>query len=275
MPTTIDGANGVNNVALGTVLPNELSVGAPTWDTSSNVTLGLNTANTHTINGSVSLTKDLALTGTLNQTSVVSLASAATVNLNTTTSNYVSITGTTTITSFTLSVGRERTLVFTGSVLLTNSATLILPGGINITTDPGDTLVILGEAAGTRVLSYTRAEVRPYQTFKAFYESPPQTITAAGTLSLTHGLGSAPTLVALFLQNITSELGYNSGDIVTMPAGVIDANASYGTAIKLTSTTIEAKYGSAASVYYINSFATGVVTNITPANWRTIFRAWA
>ncbi len=273
MPTVIDGANGVNNVAVGSVSPTELSTGGPSWDSSSNVTLGLNTANTHTVNGSISLTKDLALTGTLNQSSIVSVASAATVNLNTTTSNYVSITGTTTITSFTLSVGRERTLVFTGSVLLTNSATLILPGGINITTEPGDSLVVLGEAAGTRVLSYTRSELRPYQTFKAFYDSPPQTITAAGALSLTHGLGSTPTLISVFLQNVTAEAGYSPGDIVAV--NIQGGDVTRGASIIVNSTSLIIRYASSAATYAGLNATTGGSTAFTNANWRAIFKAWA
>lgn len=273
MPTTIDGANGVNNVALGTVLPNELSVGAPTWDTAGNLILGTGTGNNHIINGSISLTKDLSLQGVINQNSISSIASAATVNLNNSTSNVINITGTTTITSFTLSIGRERTLVFTEALTLTNSATLILPGGLNILTKAGDVLTLVGEAAGTRVLNFIRSEVRPLDSIKAFYESAPQTITTNGTLTLTHGLGDTPSLVMVFLRNLNAEAGYSPGDIIAM--NILGGDVVRGVSLITTSTSLIIRYANSAQVYAGLNAATGGSTGFTNANWQAIFRAWA
>jgi hypothetical protein len=76
------------------------------------------------------------------------IASASTINLETATGNLVDVTGTTTITAITLGDGHERVVRFTGALTLTNGASLVLPGGANITTAAGDFAVFRGYAAG-------------------------------------------------------------------------------------------------------------------------------
>jgi hypothetical protein len=84
------------------------------------------------------------------------IASTATVNLETATGDLVDVTGTTTITAITLNEGHERTVRFTGALTLTNGASLVLPGGANITTVAGDFAVFRGYAAGVvRCVDYT------------------------------------------------------------------------------------------------------------------------
>lgn len=90
------------------------------------------------------------------------VASAATVNLDAAGTNYVRITGTTTITAITLADGRRRDVVFGGALTLTNGASMILPGGANITTAAGDTATFIGEASGVvRCLNYSMATAAP------------------------------------------------------------------------------------------------------------------
>ncbi len=88
-----------------------------------------------------------------------SVASATTVNLDTATGDYVSITGTTTITGITLAQGRERTVTFAGALTLTHGASLLLKNnGSDIVTAAGDSAVFRGEASGVvRMISYTAA----------------------------------------------------------------------------------------------------------------------
>lgn len=87
-----------------------------------------------------------------------SLSSASTVNLNNSTGETIDITGTTTITTLTLSAGLKRIVRFTGALTLTNGANLILPTGANITTAAGDYAVFIGYASSVvRCVSYTRA----------------------------------------------------------------------------------------------------------------------
>lgn len=96
-----------------------------------------------------------------NQGTEQDLASAATTDIGAQLTNFLRITGTTTITSFGTNYKGPRFLRFDGSVTLTNSSTLILPGGANITTAAGDCLVVvpkatLGTADGWQVVCYQK-----------------------------------------------------------------------------------------------------------------------
>ena len=100
----------------------------------------------------------------------VALASAATTDLGAQTTNFVNVTGTTTITSFGTTYKGPRFVRFAGALLLThNATTLVLPTGANITTAAGDTCVVVpkataGVADGWVVESYQRASGYPLVT---------------------------------------------------------------------------------------------------------------
>lgn len=101
------------------------------------------------------ITSLLGLTGPVNEALGTAVASAATTNLQTATANLVHITGTTTITAITLNAGVERTVVFDGSLTLTNSGTLVLPGAANIVTQAGDVAIFRGDSSSTvRCVAY-------------------------------------------------------------------------------------------------------------------------
>ncbi len=88
----------------------------------------------------------------------VAVASASGVTFNGAIGDYFDVTGTTTINTITLSEGRESTVKFTGALTLTNSASLVLPGGANILTAAGDTAIFRGEASSVvKCIAYTRA----------------------------------------------------------------------------------------------------------------------
>jgi len=85
------------------------------------------------------------------------LASAATVDLNTATGNYLQISGTATINSFgTCPAGARFILMFQGIATLTYNATsLIIPGLANKTTAAGDCCMIVSEGSGNwRIVGY-------------------------------------------------------------------------------------------------------------------------
>lgn len=87
------------------------------------------------------------------------IASAGTTDLGTVGSQNVTVTGTTTITSFgTVPAGTERRLVFSGILTLTHHATsLILPQGGNVVTAVGDSLEAVSLGSGNwRVTSYQK-----------------------------------------------------------------------------------------------------------------------
>lgn len=90
------------------------------------------------------------------------IASASTVNLGTAQSHNVSISGTTTINAFGSSASTANPIyfvAFTGVLQLTYNATsLILPGGVSITTAAGDTAIAQYLGSGNwQVISYTPA----------------------------------------------------------------------------------------------------------------------
>lgn len=87
------------------------------------------------------------------------VASAATCDIGAATTTRITITGTTTITSFGTGADRLRFVTFAGALTLTHNGTsLILPGGANITTAAGDTATFASDSSGNwRCLSYNLA----------------------------------------------------------------------------------------------------------------------
>lgn len=93
-------------------------------------------------------------------TNPVTLASATTTDIGGQNSQFVEISGTTTITSFGTAYNGPRFLRFTGALTLThNATTLNLPGAANITTSAGDTCIAVPNQAlnGWNVVSYQYA----------------------------------------------------------------------------------------------------------------------
>lgn len=100
-----------------------------------------------------------SLTGAINEAAGAAIASASTVDLTNATGNFVHITGTTSIATINLVQGASRRVVFDGILTLTNGANLILPGGANITTAAGDSVIFVGDASSVvRCVSYVRAD---------------------------------------------------------------------------------------------------------------------
>ena len=94
----------------------------------------------------------------------VTLASATTTNLATALGDYVTITGTTTITGFgTAAAGVRRLVRFSGVLHLTqNSTSMILLGGADITTAANDMAMFVSEGSGNwRMAFYSRAANTP------------------------------------------------------------------------------------------------------------------
>lgn len=123
------------------------------------------------------------------QTQAADIASATTCNIGTSAGNYVKITGTTTITGFgtpTAAANTTRVVLFAGALTLTHNATsLILPGGVNITTAAGDVAMFVHEGSGNwRCLAflptggYAKAAGSSAQDFAL------KILTAAGLLDI-------------------------------------------------------------------------------------------
>jgi hypothetical protein len=107
----------------------------------------------------VTIDSALIKDGRIDTTQGADIASATTVNLETATGNVVDITGSTgPIGTITLSQGHWRIVRFVSTPTLTNSASLVLPGGADITAAAGDYALFIGYASSVvRCAMYVRA----------------------------------------------------------------------------------------------------------------------
>jgi len=108
----------------------------------------------------------LAFQQLFSQGTMADIASTATMDIGVQNTSFLRVTGTTTITSFGSNYRGPRFLTFAGSVTLTNSSTLVLPGNANITTAAGDSLIVIpGATLGTAdkwvVVAYQSAPFNP------------------------------------------------------------------------------------------------------------------
>ncbi len=139
-------------------------------------------------------------------TAEATVASATTTDLGAVTSHNVSVTGTTTITSFgTATAGITRWGRFTGALTLTHNATsLILPSAANITTAANDRFCAYSLGSGNwLVYSYTRADG--------------SALTGAGVGTVTHTGGA--------MTSNGVALGGGSGDIKVAPGITTDGTS--------------------------------------------------
>jgi len=112
-----------------------------------------------------------------------------------------------------------------------------------------------------------------------FYDSGQQTLTQAGQVSLTHGLGGKPDGMTLVLVCLTPEYGYVAGDEVVVPAAMyIDAlTRYYGCSIIVTGTTFDVQLGNKAGVFWVHrrdAGNLGNVSTVTAASWAWVIRAF-
>lgn len=107
----------------------------------------------------------------------------------------------------------------------------------------------------------------------ASYTSSQQTITTGGQITLTHGLGTVPLLIACTLVCQSSELGYSTNDVVVVNPALDNTSAGRGMSIRVTSTSIIIRYGTSTPV--LNDASSGADNAITAANWKLVVRAWA
>lgn len=159
------------------------------------------------------------------------IASATTTDLSAATGDYVVVTGTTTITGLgTAPAGVERTVRFSGALTLThNSTSLILPGGVNITTAAGDIAVFRSEGSGNwRGISY-----QPASPIPVYQEGTWTPLDASGAaLSFTTVSGNyikiGRLVVAHFKLTYPSTVSGGTALIGALPFAIVNASTGYG-----------------------------------------------
>ena len=95
------------------------------------------------------------------QGALVDIASAGVMDIGTPLTNFLRVTGSTTITGFGTNYNGPRYLIFAAAVILTHSATLVLPGAANITAGVNDSLIAVPISGGWQVVAYQRASGLP------------------------------------------------------------------------------------------------------------------
>lgn len=128
---------------------------------------------------------DLILLNVRPYNKAASIATASTVNLDNATGDFVHLTGTTTVTAFTLAEGQQKVCVADGAFTIDDGTGdspqgIICPGAANITTAAGDVFIIRGEGSGTtRIVSYTKADGTPVVSAGGGGALPAATLPAA------------------------------------------------------------------------------------------------
>lgn len=130
--------------------------------------------------------------GALNEATVASVASAATVDLSLTNTNNILITGTTTITSLGGgNSGDRRRIIFNGALTLThNASSLVLPGSANILTASGDVAEFLSLGTAWKCISYNRADGTPVAAGSAYTAGTGLTLTGNAFSITPTGVGA-------------------------------------------------------------------------------------
>jgi len=108
------------------------------------------------------------------------------------------------------------------------------------------------------------------------YESAGQTITAAGSLTLAHGLSSAPKIIQLYLKCLSTQANYAVDDEVLInnhASGL--GSSSRGVLVVPDATNLNIRYGSAAATMSVLDKATGNTVDLTNTNWNLIVKAYA
>lgn len=162
-----------------------------------------------------------ALAGDSLNTIRINVASASTVNLTSSApnTNHINITGTTTITAFTVASGECYFVRFNASLTLTNNASIVTQSGSNIETMAGDTCIIRATAANVmEVLCYVRA------TQQQVIHVRDQKAAGTNGGTFTSGAWRTRDLNTTLTNTITgASLATNQ---VTLPAGVYEVMAS-------------------------------------------------
>jgi len=236
-----------NGVEVATVNQNNIATNYPTpldadkigiWDVANSLFKSVTWANIKaTLNSTYLQLSGGALTGLLKLAKSTNIASATTTDLSTATGNLVHITGTTTITAFgTLQAGTKIDVVFDGILTLTHNATsLILPGGLNITTIAGDSATFISEGSGNwKCASYQPNQAGVWTTWVPTYTG--FSADPTGIVAKVYNDGSKTVINSLY----ASGLGTSSGTTCTITLShVSNITMSYACTVVDTSSTVK------------------------------------
>ena len=174
--------------------------------------------------------------GTLDTTRI-DVASASTVNLTSSapSTRHINITGTTTITAFTVAAGLCYFVRFAASLTLTNNASIVTQTGQNIVTQPGDTCILRATAANT-------VEVLAYSALSDIRLSTKQASTSGVAINF-NSIPSWVRRITVMLDGVSTN-GASNPIIQIGDSGGVETSGYLGSAMLATngSTTIAASF---------------------------------
>lgn len=179
-----------------------------------------------------------------------------------------------------LSNGVDQLIANGGALTLTGSATtsnVVAAGKVTAAGAGSSFLTAATTANGNAIARFnsTGATGGVISAGKIFV-SADQTITAAGSLTLAHGLGYQPLFIQAYLVNVTNSNNYVTGEIVVVQMGAESTATvdSRGVSVVPDATNLNIRFGSAAATFNVLDKTTGAVAAITNGNWSIRFIAF-
>jgi len=105
------------------------------------------------------------------------------------------------------------------------------------------------------------------------FTSAEQTITSAGTITVTHGLGVVPDLVETYAICKTAEQGFAVGDLVRVEFTGSSTTVTRANSIWADNTSLRVRYSDVTNCFTMANKTTGAFIGLTNANWRLILKA--
>lgn len=180
--------------------------------------------------GALSIAGPNSLTGAINGT-LTTLTSAATVNIGVANANYIIISGTTNISSFdSIQAGTRRFTRFSGTLTITYSSSMLIPGGKNLTVYSGDVLEWVSGGSGI----WRCVNIEPWGRIP----TAQTTLTSLPTISLDFSLGTVFSLSPTqdcTINALNGTPGQHASILITT-SGTTSYSVIFGTAFKSTGT---------------------------------------
>jgi len=123
--------------------------------------------------------------------------------------------------------------------------------------------------------AFVNSEIANDVAVRSAYVSSNQTITSAGLVTLTHGLGQQPKIVMMELVCAGGEQGYAVNDVILIGPNCTSSGSNRFTSLEYDATNINIRYSDNASGFATANKTTGAAIVLTNSSWRLRVRAFA